>query len=263
MILQIDPQDLKARKLLGYERVGQGQWMLEDLLFDRYGYQRDGATVTPKLFERIDQGKQRLFQLCTPQTANFIFEEHAREEKRNQVRSLYVEAFGASPSNASTRALVHFSVNDPVEEIRELAGTLLQQPEFDQRRAMERMSEFLGSTNNGVINSSAQAIRELVSDDDSQRTQLRDVMLRLTDALVTTHVVPIAGARRPGGFELNQNSLGGTSFTAGDEPQTENRTLQNGSVLSALKKLTGEDFGYNEKRWEQYFIENYTVRTDE
>ena len=299
MILQIDPQDLKARKLLGYERVGQGQWMLEDLLFDRYGYQRDGATVTPKLFERIDQGdqqadvasgafkkqlklwlkdvkkgrgsrrdlKQRLFQLCTPQTANFIFEEHAREEKRNQVRSLYVEAFGASPSNASTRALVHFSVNDPVEEIRELAGTLLQQPEFDQRRAMERMSEFLGSTNNGVINSSAQAIRELVSDDDSQRTQLRDVMLRLTDALVTTHVVPIAGARRPGGFELNQNSLGGTSFTAGDEPQTENRTLQNGSVLSALKKLTGEDFGYNEKRWEQYFIENYslvdaTVRTD-
>ena len=299
MILQIDPEDLKSRQLLGYERVGRGQWMLEDLLFDRYGYQRDGATVTPKLFQQIDQGnqqadattgafkkqlklwlrdvkkgrgsrqefQQRLFQLCTPQTANLIFEQHAREEERNAVRLLYVEAFGASPSNASTRALVHFSVNDPVEEIRELAGTLLQQPEFDQRRAMDRMSEFLGSPNNGLINSAAQAIRELAPNDDSQRTQLRDVMLRLTDALVTTHVVPKAGAGRPGGIELSQNNLGGTSFTAGDGPQTENRTLQNGSVLSALKKLTGKDFGYNEKRWEQYFIENYslvdaTVRTD-
>jgi hypothetical protein len=163
MILEIDPEDLKARKLLGYERVGRGQWMLEDLLFDRYGYQRDGATVTPKLFQRIDQGnqradelsgtfkkqlklwlkdvkrgrgsrqelQQRLFQICNPQTANFIFEQHAREETRNEVRMLYVEAFGAAPSNASTRALVHFSVNDPVDEIAERAGTLLQQPEFD------------------------------------------------------------------------------------------------------------------------------------
>jgi len=299
MILKIDPEDLRARHELDYVRVGRGQWMLEDLLFDRYGYQSKGVKVTPKLFEQIDQAnqqvdvtsgafkkqfnlwlrhvkkgrgtrqelRQRLFQLCTPQTANFIFEEHAREEERNQVRLLYVEAFGASPSNASTRALVHFSVNDPMEEIRELARTLLQQPEFDQRRAMDRMSEFMGSPSNGVINSAANAIGELASDDDLQRIELRDVMLRLTDALNTTHVVPIAGARRPGGIELNQNSLGGTSFTAGDGPQTENRTLQNGAVLSALKKLTGEDFGYNEERWEQYFIENYslvdaTVRTD-
>lgn len=300
MILEIDPDDLKARKLLGYERVGRGQWMLEDLLFDRYGYQRDGAKVTPKLFQRIDQGKQsadatngafkkslklwlkdvkrgrgshqelqhRLFQICTPQTANFIFEEHAREEKRGEVRMLYVEAFGASPSNASTRALVHFAVNDPVEEIGERAVTLLQQPEFDQRRAMERMSEFMASTNNKVINAAARAIRELDPEkDDLQRTVLRDVMLRLTDALVTTHVIPKAGAIPQGGFQLNQNSAGPTSFTSGGGDQTENIRLRNGSVLSALKKLTGEDFGYNEQRWEQYFIEDYslvdaTVRTD-
>ena len=300
MILQIAPEDLKARKLLGYKRGGHGQWMLEDLLFDRYGYQRDGATVTPKLFERIDQGnqqadvsngtfkkqfklwlkdvkkgrgsrqelQQRLFQLCTSETANSIFVEHARGEERNAVRVLYVEAFGASPGNASTRALVHFSVNDPVEEIRELAGTLLQQPAFDQRRAIDRMSEFMGSSNNRVINAAAQAIRELAPDgDDSQRSQLRDVMLRLTDALNTTHVVPKAGAIPEGSFELNQNNAGPASFTAGGGPQTENVERQNGAVLSALKKLTGEDFGYNEERWEQYFIENYslvdaTVRTD-
>ncbi len=300
MILEIDPEDLKARKLLGYERVGRGQWMLEDLLFDRYGYQRDGATVTPKLFQRIDQGnkvadetsgafkkqlklwlrdvkrgrasrqelQQRLLQLCTPQTANFIFEQHARVETRSEVRMLYVEAFGAAPGNASTRALVHFAVNDPVGEIAELAVTLLQQPEFDQRRAMERMSEFMASPNNQVIKAAAHAIKELAErSDDSQRTQLRDVMLRLTDALVTTHVVPKAGAIPQGRFELNQNNGGPASFTAGGGPQTENIQLRNGPVLSALKKLTGEDFGYNEQRWEQYFVESYslvdaTVRTD-
>ena len=87
-------------------------------------------------------------------------------------------------------------------------------------------------------------------------------MLRLTDALVTTHVVPKAGAGRPGGIELSQNNLGGTSFTAGDGPQTENRTLQNGSVLSALKKLTGKDFGYNEKRWAILHRELFVGRRD-
>ena len=210
--------------------------------------------------------KQRLFQLCTPESANFIFEEHAREEERNEVRLLYVEAFGASPSNASTRALVHFSVNDPVEEIREQAGTLLEQPEFDQRRAMDRMSEFLASPNNSVINAAAQAIRELApGDDDSQRTQLRDIMLRLTDALVTKHVVDTAND--PGRITTGRTNFGTESYTFGDPPPKKPVALNNGSVLSALKKLTGEDFGYNKERWERYFVENYslvdaTVRTD-
>ena len=133
---------------------------------------------------------------------------------------------------------------------------------------MERMSEFMASTNNKVINAAARAIRELDPEkEDLQRTVLRDVMLRLTDALVTTHVIPKAGAIPQGGFQLNQNSAGPTSFTSGGGDQTENIRLRNGSVLSALKKLTGEDFGYNEQRWEQYFIEDYslvdaTVRTD-
>jgi len=280
MIIKIDPQDLKARKLLGYERVGRGPWILEDLLFDRYGYQRDGATVTPKLFQRISEGdqqadvtggafkkqfnlwlkdvkrgrasrqelQQRLFQLCTPETANFIFEKHAREESRNAVRHLYVEAFGAAPSNASTRALVHFSVNDPVSEISELAGTLLQQPEFDQRRAMDRMSEFLASSNNGVINAAAHSIKELAPKDDvSQRSQLRDIMLRLTDALVTNHVVDKGSD--PGRITTGRTNVGTESYTFGDAPPKKPVAVTNRSVLSALKKLTGEDFGYNEQRW--------------
>jgi hypothetical protein len=130
------------------------------------------------------------------------------------------------------------------------------------------MSEFMASPKNQVINAAAHAIKELAGEaDDLQRTQLRDVLLRLTDALVTTHVIPKAGAVPQGRFELNQNNAGPASFTAGGGPQTENVLLRNGAVLSALKKLTGEDFGYDEKRWEQYFVENYslvdaTVRTD-
>jgi hypothetical protein len=275
--------------------------MLEDLLFDRYGYQKVGRTVTPKLFDRIDQGnqladetsgvfkkqfnlwlkdvkrgrgspqefQQRLFQLCTPQPANFIFNEHAKEESRDVVRMWYVEAFGNAPCVASTGSLVFLSVNDPVEEIRDRATTLLQQAEFDQAWAMSRMTEFLPSNKNSnrVINSAATAIRDLAPDDDSQRTLLRDVMLRLTDALVTTHVIPKAGAIPEGRFELNQNNAGPASFTAGGGPQTEEVDLRNGAVLSALKKMTGKDYGYDERRWEQYFIENYslvdaTVRAD-
>ena len=132
------------------------------------------------------------------------------------------------------------------------------------------MTEFLPSNTNSnqVINSAANAIRELAPQDvSSNPTQLRDVKLRLTDALVTTHVIPKAGAIPEGRFELNQNNAGPASFTAGGGPQTEEVQLRNGSVLSALKKLTGQDYGYNEDRWEEYFVENYslvdaTVRTD-
>ena len=147
----------------------------------------------------------------------------------------------------------------------------MQQPEFDQNLAMSRMTEFLPSDKNSnrVINEAAFAINQLVEDDidTAQLTQLRDVMLRLTDALVTTHVVPKEGAVEDGRLEFSSNNLGGTSFTAGGGPQNVNRTVENESVLSALRKMTGENFGYNEDRWERYFIENFslvdaTVRTD-
>ncbi len=297
MILRIDPDDLKARKLLGYQRVGSGQWMLEDLLYDRYGYERNGATITPKLFRRIDQGdqqanvlnavfkkqfklwlrdvkrgrvanqqlQQRLFQLCTESTAYLIFEQHARQETRPNVRAMYIDAFGRVPSRAATGALVYFSVNDPIDELREQAATLLQQPDFDQGLAMTRMSEFMSNPNNRVINEAAFAIKELAQPGDN--SFLRDVMLRLTDALVTTHIVPKAGAIEEGRLDVNFGGIGPDSFTTGGGPQTEQVQMRNGSVLSTLKKMTGKDFGYNKKRWEQFFVENYsladaTVRAD-
>ena len=302
MILVLDPNDLKARKLLGYERVGRNQWMLKDLLFDRYGYEQRGGSVTPKLFRLIDQNKEeadesegilkkqfklwlrdiklgraskdqlqaRLNQMLTPENAHVVFDQYAKDESRPGVRELFIEAFGNAPSIASTGALVYFSISDPVEDFRQRASTLLGQPQFDQKLAVNRMSEFLSNPNNRAgnnqtINEAAASIGELVQPGDN--SDLRDVMLRLTDALVTTHKVRRAGAVEEGRLQTSFSNDGSTSFTAGGGPQTEPRDFRNQEVLATLKKMTGEDFGFNEDRWERYFVEHYSlvdtqVRTD-
>ena len=297
MIVGIDPENVKARKLLGYERVGPGQWMLENLLLDRYGYEANGTKITPRLFRVIDDSlsqaeraegdfkkkfnlwkrdvsrgrgsagelQQRLFELCTVQTAYTIFEEHAKTEKSPVVRSLYIEALGKAPCRASTGGLSWFAVNDPSPALRERSTVLLSQPSFDQQLAMNRISEFVVNPNNAVINSAGDAIKELAGDDSN--AEVREVMLRLADALVTDHKFS-TGAAGAGGINASFNDTGLQSFTAGDQPTTVVRSIQNHSVLAALKKMTGKNFGFNQQRWEQFFVQNYslnnaTVRTDE
>ena len=297
MIVGIDPDNVRARKLLGYERVGPGQWMLENLLLDRYGYEANGAKITPRIYRLIDESQnvanqnvgefkkkfnlwqrdvrlgrgsvaefqQRLFELCTVQTAYTIFEEHAKTEKSPALRSLYIEALGKAPCRASTGGLSWFAVNDPSPGLRERSTVLLGQPSFDQQLAMNRISEFVANPDNGVINSAGNAIKELSG--DNSNAEVREVMLRLTDALVTEHQVS-TGASGAGGIQASFNDSGLQSFTAGDQPTTVPRRIQNRGVLEALKKMTGKNFGFNKRRWEQFFVENYslkdaTVRADE
>ena len=297
MIVGIDPENVKARKLLGYERVGPGQWMLESLLLDRYGYEANGAKITPRLYRVIDDSlsqadqaegdfkkkfnlwkrdvsrgrgsvgdfQQRLFELCTAQTAYTIFEEHAKTEKSPVVRSLYIEALGKAPCRASTGGLSWFAVNDPSPALRDRSTVLLSQSTFDQQLAMNRISEFVVNPDNAVINSAGNAIKELSGDDSN--AQVREVMLRLADALVTEHQFS-TGAAGAGGINATFSDNGLQSFTAGDQPTTVVRSIQNHSVLAALRKMTGKNFGFNQQRWEQYFVENYslkdaTVRADD
>ncbi len=291
-IITIEPNDRKARQLLGYEDFN-GQWSLKELRYRKYGYVRDKSNWVPKLAQQIERNvdqrdaktgsvKERfsrwtrelnqsrlslaelermLFDLVTPETASFVFEEAAKEKDQPAaLRSMYVEAFGGTPSLASAGALVYFCVTDVDGEIRERALTLLLQPEFNQDFAMRRaIDEFLNSKNFTYSQRAAILIRSL---SQVPGANPREVLVPLIDSLVSVREVPIPGATEAGRMNTSFSNNGGIGFTAGGGPQTMKKEVRNGYSLEALKQITGKDFGYNETLWSNFFVDNFTVDAD-
>ena len=288
-IIALEPNDRKARQFLGYEDFN-GKWSLKELRYRKYGYVRDKSNWVPKLAQRVEKNvdqknahsgtlkekyskwtrelsrsrlsmaelERMLFDLVTPESASFVFEEGAKKKDQPPaLRRLYVEAFGETPSLASAGALVYFGVTDVDGEIRERAMTLLLQPEFNQDFAMRRtIAEFLNSKNFTYSQRAAILIRNL---SQVPGANPRAVLVPLIDSLVSVREVPIPGATESGRMNTSFSNNGGIGFTAGGGPQTMKKEVRNGHSLDALKQITGEDFGYNETLWSNFFVDNYTV----
>lgn len=290
-IISIEPNQRKARQMLGYEDFN-GQWSLKELRYRKYGYVKQDSNWIPKLAKQIQdnldqsQGRQgaireqfsrwlrelrrgrlnaaelerMLFEIVTPETANFVFEEGAKKKDQSAgLRRLYVEAFGRSPSLASAGALVYFGVTDVDLEIRERAITLLLQPEFNQDFAMRRMLSFLDSKTFAYSQRAAVAIGEL---SQVPGADARGVLQPLIDSLVSVREVPIPGATASGRLNTSFSSNGGLGFSTGGGPQTTKKEVSNAFSLSALQKITGKDFGFNEALWNDYFVDTFTVNPD-
>lgn len=291
-IIALEPNDRKARQLLGYEDFN-GQWSLKELRYQKYGYVRHKSNWAPKLVAQLenradqidaqrgsvkeqfskwtrelnlsrlskDELERMLFDIVTPESANFVFEQGGKKKDQPAVlRKMYVEAFGRTPSLVSAGALVYFCVTDVDGEIRERALTLLLQPEFDQDFAMRRaIDEYLANKNFTYSQRAAILIRNLAQVPGANP---REVLMPLVDSLVSVREVPRPGAIQQGRMNLGFDSNGGTSFTTGGGPQTIKKEVSNEQSLIALKQITGEDFGYNESLWSNFFVENYTVGAD-
>lgn len=290
-IIAIEPNQRKARQLLGYEDFN-GQWSLKELRYRKYGYIKEDSNWIPELALQIErnvskqeaaQGSLReqfskwnleirrgrltvpelermLFEIVTPQSAKFVFDEGGKEKDQPVVlRKMFVEAFGQSPSLAAAGALVYFGVTDVDLEVRERALTLLLQPEFNQNFAMRRMVEYLNSKTQVFSERAAIAIREL---SQVPGADPRSILMPLIDSLVAVREVPIPGALGAGRLNTSFSSNGGLGFSTGGGPQTTKKQVTNEASLSALKRITGKNFGYDESLWENYFIDNFTVNGD-
>ena len=291
-IIALEPNDRKARQLLGYEDFN-GQWSLKELRYRKYGYVRNKSNWVPKLAHRVEKNfdqkdaqtgslrekfskwtrelnrsrlsvaelERVLSNIVTPETANFVFEEGARKKDQpTALRKIYVEAFGGTPSLASAGALVYFSITDVDAEIRERALTLLQQPEFNQDFAMRRtIDEYLHNKNFTFSQRAAILIRTL---SQVPGANPREVLVPLIDSLVAVRDVPIPGATEAGRLNTSFSSNGGLGFSTGGGPQSVKKEVTNEHSLNALKQITGEDFGYSEELWNNFFVDNFTVNAD-
>lgn len=287
-IVELDANDDRARRLLGYDLV-DGQWVLKNQLFANHGYVKNGTSWASDLQESVSEQvesrnyqeglrkraltqwlrdakkpganlsalAQPLYDFCDEIGLPIILHKEAKNEKNRRLRLLYVEAFGKVASFQANQALCFFAIQDTDIEVRERALTLLGQDHYNHATSVRLISPAFGANANEYVKRAAFAIGELGSPAG---------ILPLVEALETVHVTAIAG-NEPGRMKMNFGN-GGGGMQVGGGPQSKKATYRNDEAVMALKKLTDQDFGYNEEAWKNWYLENYTlhdidVRADE
>jgi hypothetical protein len=182
----------------------------------------------------------------------------------DEIRLLLVEILRGIEGSQSATALVFYSLEDESDEVRWTAIAALAERKDSQ--AVSTYVQLLYSPDNEMVCRAAEALGEF-----------RDpsVVPALIDALVTQHQVEAAAPARGGlgiGFSTGtigpapgaKGSAGGgdrpfgvplpgaTGMALGERRGPVYEDVRNPEALSSLKRLTGEDLGYDEEAWREY-----------
>ena len=270
-IIFFEPNDRSARTKLGYTFLkDENRWVNKEQFWARQGYTRKGDST---LFEEM-LGKQgefddqmtakrkklsnwqrnlrrmssreavdSLLEFADPQLMPEIYKKYS-ESKDKRLRAVFAEVFAtARPTTTSaTLGLVTAVMDDRSD----LALDYLRQEDFNRVTIASSLTKFLVSKNNAVVRRAGFALGELES---------TNAILALAKALETKHQV--TAARNNSGATRTQGNAGGDSFQFGGQKATY-RMVRNDEVLNALKKISGQDFGYSEEAYQKWYVQNYT-----
>ena len=265
--IRLDPNHEEARRALKHRQRPDGTWAPVDVIMEEAGrVRRDGRWVTKQEAELADAAeayqerqiewkkKIRLWRrwLNDPRRREQALQEIEaiedsaavgplvelfREDKNAALRDLLAEVLGRFSSSAATSALVEASLF----AARDLQLQCLRQLEKNGRNAaVQQILPYLHNGNNQLVLRSGYALGVLGDE---------HVILPLIHALNTTHTRLVGGA---GDGRINLRNGG---LSAGrTKPKKVQEVEQNREVLSALVKLTNENFGYDERRWLNWYL---------
>ena len=189
---------------------------------------------------RQDNALKQLAAIDDP-TAVVPLVELFRSNKNANLREVLAEVLGKFNHSEATQALVEASLFGS----RELQMQCIHLLEKNgQAAVVKQYLPSLQSTNNQLVRRAGYALGVLGDD---------QVILPLIKALNTTHTRLVGGAGN-GGINYGRGGL-----SAGQtKPKKVDQTKTNKEVRSALVKLTGEDFDYNEQRWLDWYLARST-----
>lgn len=275
-IIELDPDNAEARRLLGYARdKATGKWMTPSEKAASQGLVRyNGRWVTPQEVEILDkQKKTNVTQKDWIQRINrwrgwlgTDRDQQAREaidaikdpdavpglvkalenDDRFQPRRLYIEALARLDTKEAVLQLAYTALVDGNEEIRlTCLDHLKSKPHPEVVAYFTRM---LRDKKNVMVNRAAVGLQSM-----NDRTAIRP----LIESLVTTHQFVVTQGGSPGSistsFGTGPNS-GGGGMSMGGGPKIVKRDFQNPSVLTALIALTnGVNFNYDVPAWRTWY----------
>ncbi|GAB6166470.1 hypothetical protein JCM19992_24700 [Thermostilla marina] len=274
-VLQLDPDNARARALLGYVKTEDG-WKTRDEIMRAQGYVRyKGRWMLPQevqiLEEREAQDEKRkewtkkiqLWLTWLGTERSRVAEESLqsirdpvavppllnalKNSQDDHVRLMLVDVLGQIPSAESLRALAFVAIEDPLEEARLRAIEILKKQPSDEIVAF--FTSQLRGNELTRVHRAAVALREL--GDPS-------AIPALIDALVMTIKVrvPQSGAGTSASFATDgSNRLPGLSF-GGNTPKYVKQEVMNRPILEALVDLSGGvNFGFDEARWRAWYAQ--------
>jgi len=215
--------------------------------------------------ERAGDGLNNLREINDPKAVSALVQ-FLGKSQRADVRRLFIEIAGKIEGPVPVVSLATLSVREDVRELRELALTMIDEPHYDQARQL--VIEELRDRNNTVV-CRAGTVLAKIGDETSIPALIR--------ALVTTHSykvrVPVqgysfgadgsipSGSGLPPEIEIGLRTglydsvqvvpLLGAARATKLIPVAINR--ENAEVLMALRQITENNFGFDEKAWQRWW----------
>ncbi len=257
----ITPQELELLEKTGAERKSEREWSQK--IRQWMGWAAGGDLGTPA---KLQDGWNSLEAIDHPDAAPAVAR-HLAEHEHREFRLLAVRILARLGGDKPIPGLVKLAIHDDDQEIRAAA---LQSLSADQQaRAVPLFVNALQSEFNLVVSRAGAALGAIGND---------KAVAPLIDALITSHEYKVrmpdntpgysftVDGQQAGGFVLPPSIQAG--LLAGQYPNgvivldgSPNGELsrtklvpvrvdqQNPEVLAALQKLTGKDFGYDQRTW--------------
>lgn len=268
-VVELEPNHVKARALLGYNRIG-GQWRtttehqtaLGKVMYKgQWHYPQEIEIIENKSaaekarrewFGNIDRWRKQLMTdkaegakasilaIADP-AAVVALSDALGKEPSEDVRRLYVEALGKIGTPDAVGILLERSLNDPADEVR---YTCLDQLTGKPPQVlMTYYIQNLRSPLNDVVNRAASALQKFGDE---------RAIMPLIDALVTTHKFKITTGSGGGMSATNSNM--GSGLSMGTSTQTVTKLFENPDVLNTLVRLVpGVNYRYEVADWKQWY----------
>ena len=281
-VVELEPNHRQARAALGYV-FHKGEWNLPETIRREDGYelyrgkwrtpqeielletdsrleiaQKDWLSKLTRLRRDLDEpGKARgaletVAAIKDPVAIAPLGQMLARERTR-PAKALYVDTLlGMAASDSTLQGQVlpllsaHAMKDKDIEVFYYIVDQLAKQK---HPLVTERFVDYLASASNEEVNRGAEALGKL---------QDSSAIAPLIEALITKH----QQIRRGAGANASTVGMvdGNSFFKQGDETQIVILHVQNQHVLSALGKLTGADFGFDQKAWRSWHIQDKIAR---
>lgn len=215
--------------------------------------------------ERAADGLNNLREISDPKAVSALVQ-FLGKSQRADVRRLFIEITGKIEGPVPVVPLATLSVREDVRELRELALTMIDETHYDQARQL--VIDELRDRNNILVRRAGTVLAK-IGDETSAPALIR--------ALVTTHSykvrVPVqgysfgvdgsipSGSGLPPEIEIGLRTgvydsvqvvpLLGAARATKLIPVAINR--ENAEVLMALRQITENNFGFDEKAWQRWW----------
>jgi len=277
-VLELDPENVTARRALGFKKMIDGEWRTSDEEMEDQGkVQYKGRWVSIQEKELLEKQAEEKIQtrkltgsikkwvkmlgtakeetalaelenLRDPKAVTGLLEAYKSEKKRPGVQKIIIKCLGRIGTETSISALLEIAVDDPIEELRLTALDNLKP------NAGPGVTEYFISrlspkrSTHPQINYAGHALGEL--NDPS-------AVPALIQALETTHKFQVVTGSQNGqttaGVGRSSTGGSGTGFSMGSSVQVISQKKTNPEVLEALKKITKVNFMYDQARWIEWY----------